>query len=155
MKLESQPYLLAKLIKILLILLGRVGQNSPDLHRTSQEYARLEAYHLDVFSLGDVVTCLKIHVILLTFAYLQGRFRERMEHILQVNLTAFCHAFVGKYQHRIAAKNGRIGVPSLVNRLMSAAHLGVIHQVIVQQCVVMIGLQGASLHENRLRVVLI
>ena len=69
-------------------------------------------------------------------------------------IVALSHAVVGEHQHTVARKDGGIGVPLLVNGFMTTAKIGIVHQVVVQQGIVVISLQSDGVHQDFLRVFL-
>ena len=154
LQLESQAYLLAKFIQVLGIFLRSISQNSTNLQGTSQEHAGLETNHLDILLFLHIVACLKLHVKLLSLAYFESGGGEDFQHLGKMLVIALCHALIGEHQHTVARKDGSIGAPLLVDGLVSTAQVGIIHQVIMEQCIVMISLQGNGIHQDFLRVVL-
>ena len=70
-----------------------------------------------------------------------------------MSVVALLHPLKCQDKHRVAREDGRIGIPAHVYRLLSAAQRGVVHEVVMQERVVVIGLKGARRRENRFRVV--
>ena len=154
LQLEGQSDLLTELIEVLLVFLRGTGQDGTDLHGTGQQHARLQTDHLDILFLAHVVAGLKLHVELLSFIDLVGRHQEGFEHVLQlVGLTGSDPA-ESLQQHGVAREDGLIGIPLPMHRLMTAPHVGIVHQVVVQQGEVVIGLQSEGLRHNAQGVVL-
>ena len=96
---------------------------------------------------------LEVHVILLSLTYFKSRLREQVEHRFELCRVTLRHALVGKHQHGVARQYRRVGVPFLVYGLMSAPQVGVVHKVVVQKRVVVVGLYGACRHYDVLRIV--
>ena len=46
-------------------------------------------------------------------------------------------------------------IPFFMDRQMTTTHIGIIHQIIMQQSIIMIGLQSAGIHEDVFRIFLI
>ena len=57
-------------------------------------------------------------------------------------------------QHSVAREDGLISVPLLMHRLVTTTHIGIVHQVVVQQGEVMIGLQSDGLRDDTLWIIL-
>ena len=64
------------------------------------------------------------------------------------------HALIRQHEHGVAGEYGGVGVPTAVYGLVSAAQVGVVHEVVVQQGVVMVSLKRTGGHENAFGVVL-
>ena len=154
LQLESQTNLLTKLIQVLGIFLRSISQNSTNLQSTSQEYAGLETDHLDILLFFHIVACLKLHIILLSLSYFESGGGEDFQHLGKMLFVTLCHALIGKNQHAVAREDGCIGIPLLVNGLVTTAQIGIVHQVIMEQGIVVISLQGDGIHQDFLRVVL-
>ena len=154
LQLERQSYLLAKLIQVLCILIRSIGKDSTHLQGTSQENAGLEANHLDIFLLLHIVTVFKLHIKLLTFTNFQGSGRKEFQHLGKMLFITLSHTLISQNEHAVARKDCRIGIPFLMNRFMTATQISIVHQVIMQQSIVMISFQGNGIHQNLLRIVL-
>ena len=89
---------------------------------------------------------LKVHVILLSFAHL----KSGLEILLHGNRTfcrSFIHTFACQHEHGISREDGRIGIPAAVHSRLSPPHICLVHEVIMEQGVVMKHLQGdGSIH---------
>ena len=154
MKLKRQSDLLSKLIKKIGIGRRSVGQQSPHLQRTGQQDTGFEANHLDVFFLGHVVSVFEIHVILLPFANLKSRFSEELHDGRQLFDRTLRHITIGQDEHRVARKDGRVGIPAFVHGGSAPSQIGMIHQIVVQKGVVVICFQSAGRSKDALRIVL-
>ena len=97
---------------------------------------------------------LEVHVVLLAFANLKCRLGEECQHLSQLVGAALLHAFIGQYKHRVAREDSRVGIPAAVYRLVTSAQVGVVHEIVVQQRVVMVGFQCTCRREDTLRVIL-
>ena len=125
------------------------------MHGACQEHAGFQPYHLYVFLFGHIITMLKVHVILLSLSYLESRFGEDTEDLCEFICGALCHALICHHEHGIAAEYGSVGIPFLVHCGVSSAHVGIVHEVVVQQGIVMVCLKCTCLHEYALGVFLI
>ena len=152
LQLEGQSYLFAKAIEIVGVLLRGPCEDGTNLQRTSQQHAGLQTDHLDILVLGHVRALLKLHVQLLTVAYLQRRLREEVEHGFQPFCRTLRHHLIGQYQHRVAREDGLVVVPLHVHRRFAATLVSIVHQVVVEQGVVVIGLQCAGRSQYALRI---
>ena len=155
LQLEGQTDELTKLIETLSVIMRCSGQQRAHLQGTSQQDAGLQTYHFEILLLADIRAGLKVDVVLLSFSYLQSCGSEELKHLRQFVCRAFCHPLISEHEHRVARENRLIGVPPLMHRLVSAPQVGVVHQVIMEKCIVVISLQSHSLHENALRIILI
>ena len=155
LQLEGKPHLLAELVQIICVFIRRTAQNCAYLKRTCKQNTCLQAYHFDVFVFRYIGTCLEIHVILLPFSYFKSCLREKVKHLFQLARTAVKKMTVRQYKHTVTRKDCRIVVPLHMYGLLSAPHVGVVHEVVVQQCIVMVCLDGARRRQYALRVVLI
>ena len=151
---ESQSYLLTKAVEVVGIVGGSSSQGSTYLQRAGQEDTRLETYHLDILFLGDIGAALEVHIELLSLANLQGCLGEDFKDGGEHGCRTLHHALIGQHEHGVAGENGLVGIPLPVHGGMSAAQVGIVHEVVVEKSVVMISLQSHGLHENLLRVVL-
>ena len=68
---------------------------------------------------------------------------------------AMSHTLVCQDQHGVARQDSRVGIPFLVYSQLATTHIGIVHQVVVQQSIVMIRLQRDGIHQNLLRILLI
>ncbi|CQB89996.1 Uncharacterised protein [Chlamydia trachomatis] len=99
LQLECQAYFLAEAIQVICIFGGSIAQDGTNLQRTSQQNTCFETNHLDVFVLCHIIPLLKIHIILLSFTYLQGRLCKHVDDLFQLVGPALRHALVGQHQH--------------------------------------------------------
>ena len=97
----------------------------------------------------------EVHVVLLTFANLQGGLGEEGHHRSELVRTALGHTLIGEHKHGVAGEDSGIGIPAPVNGGVAAPEVGIIHEVVVEQRVVMIGLQRTCRGQDAFRVVLI
>ena len=154
LQLECQSHAFAEGIERIGIGLWGIGHDGTNLQGTCQQHTGLEAYHLNVFIFGHISAGLKVDVVLLTLAYLKRGFGKEVEHGAQVSLITLRHALESQHQHAVARKDGCIVVPFLVHGEVAAAHVGTVHQVIVQQGVVVVAIQVATLRQEAFRVYL-
>ena len=63
-----------------------------------------------------------------------------------------CDTLIGQHQHGVARQDGLVGIPTAMYRLMAATQVGIVHQVVVQQGVVVVGFNTTGWHENVLGV---
>ena len=155
LQLEGQSHLFAKLIEGIGVGGRRVGEDGTHLRGTGEQDAGLQANHLDVLIFADIGTMFEVHVVLLTFANLQGGLGEEGHHRSELVRTALCHALIGKHEHRVAGEDSGIGIPATVDGGMSAPEVGIVHEIVVEQRVVMIGLQRTCRGQDAFRVVLV
>ena len=85
---------------------------------------------------------LEVHVVLLSLVDLDGSPGEELRYLGQVLLVTLADALHGHHQHVVSAQDGRVVVPLLVDGGLSASHLGTIHQVIMEQCEIVVCLQS-------------
>ena len=95
----------------------------------------------------------EVHVVLLALSDFQSRLGEEAEHGGELRCLTLGHPLICHYEHRVAGKYGRVGVPAAVNCRLAAADVGIVHEVIVKQSVVVICLYGAGGHQDALGVV--
>ena len=74
---------------------------------------------------------------------------------MQLVLIAIEHTVESLQQHGVAREDGLIGIPLLMDGSMTTPHIGIIHQVVVQQGKVVIGLETNGRHHDALRIVAI
>ena len=154
MKLERQTNLLAKAVETGGIGSAGIGEHGTDLQSASQQHAGLQTNHLYILVLAHIHAVLEIHVILLPLANLKSGLGEDVEHLLELVLTAVGHELISEHEHAVTREDGGVGIPLLVHGLMSAAQVGVVHEVVVEQRVVVVGLEGACRTEDALRIIL-
>jgi hypothetical protein len=110
-------------------------------YREDLKAAPLEANHLYVFFLGDIVAGLEVYVVLLSLIYLKGCFDKQIHHLgtfCRVGL--FLHQLARQQQHGVTGEDGGIFVPHLVYGRFAAAHIGAVHHIVVQEGEVVIHL---------------
>ena len=78
-----------------------------------------------------------------------------MQHLLQFIGITLLQSLIGKHQHGVTREDSRVGIPLAMHGGFATSHVGIVHQVIVQQCIVMIGLQCTGGHQYVFRIVLI
>ena len=142
--LEGQSQVDAMLVERLLLRVRRTGQVGTGPERIRQQHRGLQTYHLDILLELYILALLKIHIQLLSFAYLRGHLVEPPQGTLQFVTWYLCHQLIGFDQHLVARENSRILVPTDMYRLASATHGRMIHDVVVQQGEVMEHLQRQS-----------
>ena len=64
------------------------------------------------------------------------------------------HALIGQHEHGVAREHSQVGIPLLMYGGLPPAHIGIVHKVVVEECVIVVGLQGASTGENLFGVIL-
>ena len=96
----------------------------------------------------------EVHIVLLTLANLERCLGEEGENLCELSLVALSDALVCKHEHRVAREDCGVGIPTAVYGLVTAAQVGIVHEVVVQKRVVVVGLQATSRHDYRLGVVL-
>ena len=97
---------------------------------------------------------LEVHIVLLTLANLERCLGEESENLCELSLVTLCDALVCKHEHRVAREDCGVGIPTTVYGLVSATQVGIVHEVVMQKRVVVVGLQATSRHDYRLGVVL-
>ena len=69
-------------------------------------------------------------------------------------IVALCHSLVSQHQHTVTREDSSIGIPLLVYGLMTTTEVSIIHQVVVQESIVVISLKSYRIHQNLLRIIL-
>jgi len=105
-------------------------------------------YHLDIFGLGDIVARLEGNIELLALVDLKRGLGEDAEHGRQLVGRHLLYALKRQDEHVVAREDGLVGIPAAMNGGLTATHIGIVHQVVVQQGEVMIGLQSNGRHED-------
>ena len=154
LQLESQADLLAKLIEIVSILSRSISQNGTNLQGTSQKHTGLEANHLDILLFLHIIAVLKLHIILLSLSNLKGCSSKELHHLGKMLIVALCHSLVSQHQHTVTREDSSIGIPLPVYSLMTTTEVSIIHQVVVQESIVVISLKSYRIHQNLLRIIL-
>ncbi len=152
LQLEGHTYFLGETVECRGHVGRGIGGDGAHLCRAGQQDGRLEAYHLEVFVDGDVGARLEVHVVLLSLAHFLRGAGEYLQQCLLLFAVAMEHKTIGLYEHRIAGEDGRIGVPLAVHRGAPASHLGVVHQVVVEQGMVVVGLYAECRRQGALYV---
>ena len=140
LQLEGKAHLFAELVQVVRIFFGRTGKDGTHLCGTSQEDACLQTNHFDIFIFSHILPRLEVHVVLLPLANLDGRLDEEVLHLWHQPCLALQHPLAGHEQHGIAREDGGVVVPLHVDGGLSATYAGTVHQVVVQQRVVMVSL---------------
>ena len=73
---------------------------------------------------------------------------EDIHHIFHLVGLTVPYPIKGLQQHGIAREDGLIGIPLLMNSLIAPTHIGMIHQVVVEQREVVIGLYTDGLRHD-------
>lgn len=60
---------------------------------------------------------------------------EQIHHGLQMFGRTLRHKLISQHQHCVTRKDSRIIIPYLMHRFFSAAFIGTVHQVVMQQCI--------------------
>ena len=142
LKLERQTDLFGKGIKRIAISLGRICHNAAHLCCTRQEHRGLQANHFKVFRLSHVRALLKVHVILLPLTHLNRGVDKELARFVSTLALARIDKFERLNKHRVTRKDCRIGIPTAVNGRFTTAHLCPIHEVVVEERVVVIHLNS-------------
>ena len=153
--LEGQSQFLSKAVERVGIGLGRIGSQCAHLGSASQEHGGFEAYHFDVLFDGDVGACLEVDVVLLPLANFAGGVCKEAYDFVAVRPGIFQEFLEGHDEHRVAREDGRVVVPLAVHGGKAAAHVGTVHQVVVQQRVVVVGFQAYGGGHHAVHVVAI
>ena len=141
MQLEGKSHLFSEFVERIGICPGCIGQHGTNLQRTGQQYGGLEPDHLDILGLAHIGTGLEQDVVLLSFVYFKCRLGKGLHDRGQFVGCALLHHLKGHHQHGVAAEDGRIVVPYLVDAGLAPAHVGTVHHIVVEQCEVVIGFQ--------------
>ena len=140
LQLEGEAYLFGEGVEGFGVGLGGSGEHGAEAGRAGQQDGGLEAYHLEVFLFADIRAALEVDVVLLSLAYLAGRAQEEAHGLGGVGAVGAGHVLGGHDEHGVAREYGRVVVPGLVHGGASVAHVGAIHEVVVQERVVVIHL---------------
>jgi hypothetical protein len=94
---------------------------------------------------SNIIPGFKFHIPLLSFTNFQSSLTENIHHLLQITLRTIVHQPISQHQHGIPRKNSRILIPNLMHGRLVSAHIRTIHQIIMQQCIIMISLYTCRL----------
>ena len=128
----------SEIIQVVGIFGSRSCQNSTDFETACQQHGRFQANHFDIFILGDITAGFKFHIQLLSFTNFKCSQAEQFHHFFQMLRRTSCHVANRQNQHSISRKHGSVIVPNLVYGGLPPAHIRTVHQIIMQQCVVVI-----------------
>ena len=149
MELEGQTDLFGETIEHFAVGGGRIGEQSPHFCSATEEHGGFEADHFEIFGLCDITARLEIDIILLSFANLNGAVGEKSHHFVRTSDGALRNEAIGEEQHGVARKHGGVFVPALVDGRATAAHIGVVHEVIVHEGVVVVHLDADGGRNSR------
>lgn len=152
LKLESQTNLFGKTIEHLSVGIGSIGDKGTHLGGTGEKNGGLETNHLNVFRLRDVGALLEIHVILLTLANLLCGTGKKTEYISLTTAATLHDQLESQDQHRVTREHSRVLVPFLMDRQLAASHIGMIHEVIMEKRMVMVGFQTDGCRNSFVRI---
>ena len=141
-QLKSDTHIHAKVIQPFRIFSRSTAQQCSDFQTCRQQHGCFQTNHLQVFLLLHIAPLLKIHIHLLTFANFKSRQAEQIHHSLQMFGRTLRHKLISQHQHCVTRKDSRIIIPYLMHRFFSAAFIGTVHQVVMQQCIIMIDLDA-------------
>ena len=86
----------------------------------------------------------KFHVQLLSLANLKHSQAEQVHHLFQVFRRASRHIAECQNQHSVSRQHSRVIIPDFVHGRFSPTHIRTVHQIIMQQRVVVVHFDSSS-----------
>ena len=155
LKLEGESDFLSEAIERVGVFIRCVSCERTEFGGAAEEHGGFEPNHLDVFFLRHIDAVFKVHVVLLSLADFCGGACEEREHAFFVRAVGVDEVSEGSDEHGVAGEHCRVFVPFHVNGGFAASHVGVVHQVIVEERVVVIGFNREGCGHGDFRVVAI
>ena len=138
LELEGESYFFGKLVEHFGICSRCVGEETAHLCGAAEEHRGFEADHFEVFRFGDLTARFEIDVVLLSFADADGAVGEQAQDLFSASHGALCDEAIGQEKHGVAGEYGGVFVPTGVHGGASAAHVGVVHEIVVHEGVVVV-----------------
>src|SRR5690554_151246 len=123
----------AKAIEGLGLRVACAANEGAGLETGTEQNGGLESDHFEVIFDAHAAALLKFHVVLLAFADFETGATEELEYGAKTFGGTPGHQLIGEDGHSIARKYGGIAVPLPVHGGPIAAHVGLVHDVVVQE----------------------
>lgn len=120
---------------------------------TPEENGCFEPYHSDVLVGSDIGACLEVNVELLSFSDFDVHLVERLDDGTEHRRGDGGYIGVGESLHGVARQNCRIFVPLEVDCGFAVTFGSFVHDVIVEQCEIMVYFEANGRSESRLDIV--
>ena len=131
--LEGQSEVVAELVQEICLLLVSACYEGSHLCGACDEHSRLEAYHLHVVFHRDIFHLLEVHIVLLALADLCGSLRKQLQYLRQHLRRRLRYELVALDGHHVTRQDGGVLVPLAVYCRHSAAHIRLVHDVVVDK----------------------
>ena len=144
LQLKCQPHIQPEIVYLLGIISRHSAEHGSTFKRASQKHGRLETDHFYIFFSRDIISSFKFHIELLSFAYFKRRFKEKRHNIACIFFRHARHILACEQQHGITRKYRRVLVPHLMHRRFVPAHIGIVHDIVMHESMVVIQFQSQS-----------